>query len=74
MKWATMRLDERLRQSFCISMNPRRIFRPDLNDCGLEDRLAPVIANLGVIVLTTGGYMLLIPFPGAFCIPCLAGQ
>lgn len=44
-------------------MNPRRIFRPDVNDCVLEDRLAPAIANLGVIVLTTGGYMLLTPFP-----------
>ncbi len=74
MKWATMRLDERLRQSFCISMNPRRIFRPDLNDCGLEDRLAPVIANLGVIVLTTGGYMLLIPFPGAYVSPASPGS
>jgi len=55
-------------------MNPRRLFRPDLNDCGLEDRLAPVIANLGVIVLTTGGYMLLIPFPGAYVFPASPGS
>jgi len=52
-------------------MNPRRMFRPDLGDCVLEDRLMPVIANLGVIVLTTGGYVLLIPFPGAFVSPAL---
>jgi len=47
-------------------MNPRRMFRPDLDNCVLEDRSTPVIADLGVIVLTTGGYMLLIPFPGAY--------
>ncbi len=53
-------------------MKPRRRFRPDLGECVLEDRLPPAISNLGVIVLTTGGYMLLIPFPGAFCPPRLA--
>jgi hypothetical protein len=47
-------------------VHPRRMFRPNLDDCGLEDRLAPIVPNLGVIVLTTGGYMLLIPFPGAY--------
>jgi len=55
-------------------MTPRRMFRPDLDDCVLEDRLAPVIANLGVIVLTTGGYMLLIPFPGAYVSPASLGS
>ena len=46
-------------------MNPLRKFHPDLQACELEDRLLPVIANLGVIVLTIGGYVLLTPFPGA---------
>ena len=50
-------------------MKPCRRFCPDLGDCVLEDRLPAVIANLGVIALTTGGYMLLIPFPGAFVPP-----
>ena len=33
---------------------------PDLRACMLEDRLVPVIPNLGLgtIVLTTGGYVL----------------
>jgi hypothetical protein len=31
----------------------------------LEERIAPAIANFGVIILTTTGYSLLIPFPGA---------
>ncbi len=31
---------------------------PDLRACVLEDRLVPVIPNMGVIVLTTGGYVL----------------
>ena len=46
-------------------MRPRRSLQPDLADCALEDRLAPAISNLGIIVLTTGGYILLTPFPGA---------
>jgi hypothetical protein len=46
-------------------MNPLRKFHFDLRACELEDRLLPVIANLGVIVLTTGGYVLMIPYPGA---------
>ena len=41
------------------------MFHPDLQACELEARLLPVIANLGVIVLTTSGYVLMIPFPGA---------
>ncbi len=45
-------------------MKPLWKFHPDLQACELEDRLLPVIANLGVIVLTTGGYVLMIPFPG----------
>jgi hypothetical protein len=50
-------------------MNPFRKFHPDLHACELEDRLLPVIANLSVIVLTTGGYTLLIPSPGALTYP-----
>ena len=40
--------------------------RPDLRDCVLEDRLVPVVPNLGLgaIVLTTGGYVLTSAFPG----------
>jgi hypothetical protein len=45
------------------------MFRPSLQDCVLEDRLLPVISNLGMIVLTTGGYVLMIPFPGASVYP-----
>jgi hypothetical protein len=45
-------------------MNTVRKFRPRLQDCVLEDRLLPAIANLGVIVLTTNGYVLMTPFPG----------
>jgi len=39
---------------------------PDLRACVLEDRLVPVIPNLGLgaIVLTTGGYVLTSAFPG----------
>ena len=39
---------------------------PDLRDCELEDRVVPVVPNLGVgtIVPTTGGYVLVMsPFP-----------
>jgi hypothetical protein len=50
-------------------MKPLRKFHPDLQACELEDRLLPVIANLGVIVLTTSGYVLMIPFPGAAAYP-----
>ena len=41
------------------------MFRPNLLDCMLEERIAPAIASFGVIILTTSGYSLLIPFPGA---------
>ena len=46
-------------------MNALLKFRPDLNACVLEDRLVPAGPNLGVIVLTTSGYALMTPFPGA---------
>ena len=36
-------------------MNSLRKLHLDLQACELEDRLLPVVANLGVIVLTTGG-------------------
>src|SRR5947209_8563709 len=39
--------------------------KPNLLDCILEERIAPAIANLGVIVLTTNGLSLVTPFPGA---------
>jgi hypothetical protein len=39
--------------------------KPNLVDCILEDRIAPAITNLGVIVLTTSGLSLVTPFPGA---------
>lgn len=41
------------------------IFRPDLRECVLEERLLPAIANFGVIILTTSGLTLITPFPGA---------
>ena len=50
-------------------MKSLRKFHPDLQACELEDRLLPVIANLGVIVLTTGGYVLTIPSPGVAASP-----
>jgi hypothetical protein len=46
-------------------MKPPRMFHPDLKVCALEDRFMPAIANLGVIVLTTGGYVLMTPIPGS---------
>jgi hypothetical protein len=39
--------------------------KPNLLDCILEERIAPAIANLGVIALTTSGLALVTPFPGA---------
>ncbi len=39
--------------------------KPNLLDCILEERIAPAITNLGVIVLTTSGLSLVTPFPGA---------
>jgi hypothetical protein len=47
------------------NMNQRWMFRPDLIDCMLEDRCLLAIANLGTIVPTTSGLVLLTPFPGA---------
>jgi hypothetical protein len=45
---------------------------PDLRSCELEDRLVPVVPNLGpgTIVLTTGGYVLTSALPGT-AIPVL---
>jgi hypothetical protein len=39
--------------------------KPNLLDCLLERRIVPAIANLGTIVLTSNGYSLVTPFPGA---------
>jgi len=39
--------------------------KPNLVDCILEQRIAPAIANLATIVLTTSGFTLTTPFPGA---------
>jgi hypothetical protein len=41
------------------------VFRPDLRQCVLEERLLPAIATFGVVILTTSGLTLLTPFPGA---------
>lgn len=46
-------------------MNNRLMFRPNLVDCILEERVAPAIANLASIILTTSGYTLVEAFPGA---------
>jgi hypothetical protein len=46
-------------------MSRRLQLRPDLIECSLEERILPAIANLGIIILTTSGYALIIPFPGA---------
>jgi hypothetical protein len=55
------------------TMNALRKFHPDLHECELEVRVLPVITNLGVIVLTTGGYLLITPYtsgsPGGTAIP-----
>ena len=50
-------------------MNPLRKFRLNLQACELEDRLLPVIANLGAVVLTSGGYLLMIRHPAAVANP-----
>ncbi len=50
-------------------MNPLRKLHLDLQACELEDRLLPVIANLGVVVLTSGGYLLMIRHPTAVAAP-----
>ncbi len=46
-------------------MNERLVFRPDLVECMLEERCLLAIANLGTVVPTTSGLVLLTPFPGA---------
>jgi hypothetical protein len=46
-------------------MNNRLMFRPNLVDCILEERIAPAIANLATIILTTSGFSLVEAFPGA---------
>jgi hypothetical protein len=46
-------------------MNNRLSFRPNLVDCVLEERVAPAIANLATVILTTSGYTLIEGFPGA---------
>jgi hypothetical protein len=46
-------------------MTGHLMFRPDLAECILEERCLLAIANLGTIVPTTSGYVLLTPFPGA---------
>jgi hypothetical protein len=47
--------------------------KPNLLDCILEERIAPAIANLGVIVQTIGGLALVTPFPGAVSLGALGG-
>ena len=46
-------------------MNDRLSFRPNLVDCILEERVAPAIANLATVILTTNGLILIEGFPGA---------
>jgi hypothetical protein len=46
-------------------MNSRLSFRPNLVDCILEERVAPAIANLATVILTTNGLILIEGFPGA---------
>ena len=45
-------------------MTNRLMFRPNLVDCILEERIAPAIANLASIIQTTGGFTLIESFPG----------
>ena len=54
-------------------MKRQRMFRPDLNECTLEGRIASAIADLGIIVQTTSGVVLSTPFPGAINISSLSG-
>ena len=48
-------------------MKAQHKYRPDFRTCVLEDRLVPVVPNLGLgtIVLTTSGYVLTSAFPGS---------
>src|SRR5262245_9841578 len=50
--------------AWTFKMSLRLVFRPDLNECVLEER-ALMATNLGSIVQTTTGLILLTPFPGA---------
>jgi hypothetical protein len=50
-------------------MNPLRKLHLDLQACELEDRLLPVVANLSVVVLTSGGYLLMIRHPAIVANP-----
>jgi hypothetical protein len=45
--------------------NTRLMFRPDLNNCILEERTLLALSNLGIIIMTTSGLALITPFPGA---------
>lgn len=47
--------------------------KPNLLDCVLEDRIAPAIQNLGIIIQTTSGLALVIPFPGAVNLAAMSG-
>ena len=58
----TSRLHEVL--NWASKMNSHLAFRPDLNNCILEER-SLLATNFGVIVLTTSGLSFNIPFPGA---------
>ena len=51
--------------AWAFKMNNRLMFRPDLNECILEDRPLMAISNFGIILLTTSGLTLVTPFPGA---------
>lgn len=46
-------------------MTSKRVFRPELVDCVLEDRCLPVVPKLGVMAMTTGGLVPMIRFPEA---------
>lgn len=47
--------------------------KPNLLDCILEERIAPAMQNLGIIVQTTSGLTLVIPFPGAVNLAAMSG-
>ncbi|MHB1559840.1 MAG: hypothetical protein ACYC61_20520, partial [Isosphaeraceae bacterium] len=47
--------------------------KPNLLDCILEERIAPAIANLGIIIQTTSGLALITPFPGAVNLAAIGG-
>ena len=46
-------------------LNSRLVFRPDLNECILEDRTLPATPNLGIFIFTQSGFASITPFPGA---------